>query len=49
VDFIFRGGPPPDIPAAGDLDGSGGNPNILDLTAMVDFIFRGGAQPTCEP
>ena len=49
VDFIFRGGPPPDIPAAADLDGSGGNPNILDLTTLVDFIFRGGAQPTCSP
>ena len=47
VDFIFRGGPPPDIPAAGDLDGSGGNPNILDLTTLVDFIFRGGSLPTC--
>ena len=33
--------------AAGDLDGSGGNPNILDLTAMIDFIFRGAPLPTC--
>ena len=49
VDYIFRGGPLPEILAAADLDGSGGNPNIIDLTTLVDFIFRGGAQPTCSP
>ena len=47
VDFIFRGGPPPTIADAADLDGSGGLSNIIDLTNLVDFIFRGGLKPTC--
>ncbi|MCH7948294.1 MAG: hypothetical protein IIC66_10905, partial [candidate division Zixibacteria bacterium] len=33
----------------GDMNGddSMGDPNILDLTYIVDFIFRGGVPPLC--
>ena len=48
VDFIFRGGPPPENALAADVDGSGGIADILDLTYMVDFVFRGGPPPVCQ-
>ena len=46
IDFIFRGGPPPNPLCRADLNCDGSCANILDLTYIVDFIFRGG-QPVC--
>ena len=43
VDFIFRGGPAPDL-VGGDANADAVS-NILDLTYLVDFIFRGGPPP----
>jgi len=43
VDFIFRGGPSPDL-VGGDANSDAAS-NILDLTYLVDFIFRGGPPP----
>ena len=48
VDFVFRGGPPPENELAADVDGSGGTANILDLTYMVDFVFKAGPAPVCQ-
>ena len=48
VDFIFRGGRPPENELAADINGSGGVANILDLTYMVDFVFRSGPAPVCQ-
>ncbi len=31
----------------GDVDHSGGAPNIADLTYLVDFLMRGGPDPPC--
>ncbi len=46
VAFLFQGGPPPPIPAAADMDGSG---EILvdDLTYLVSYLFQGGPAPVC--
>ena len=46
IDFIFRGGPPPNPLCRADLDCNGTCANILDLTYLIDFIFRGGL-PVC--
>lgn len=46
VDYLFRGGPPPDPEALGDLD-CNGVINVADLTFMVDYLFRGGPAPSC--
>ena len=43
VDFIFRGGPEPDL-VGGDANADASS-NILDLTYLVDFIFRSGPPP----
>ena len=43
VDFIFRGGPDPDL-VGGDANADADS-NILDLTYLVDFIFRSGPPP----
>jgi len=48
VDYIFRGGPAPDL-IGGDANGDGISGNILDLTYLVDYIFRGGPQPPPPP
>ena len=34
-------------PMRGDVNYSGGNPNVADLTYLVDFLFRGGPPPPC--
>ncbi len=46
VNKIFRGGPPPPILQAADVNGSG-TVTILDLNYMVNFIFRNGPDPAC--
>ena len=46
VDYLFRGGPPPALPSAADVDGSGGV-DVADLSYLVDYLFRGGAAPSC--
>jgi hypothetical protein len=48
VDFLFRGGPPPDIMEAANVDGVS-DVNIADLTYLVDFLFRQGPDPVCAP
>lgn len=48
VDYLFRGGPPPPVMEAANVDGDNGV-NIADLTYMVDFLFRGGPAPVCGP
>ena len=45
VDYIFRGGPEPEISETSDVNGSCGKANIGDLTYFVDYVFRGGPSP----
>ena len=42
VNFVFKGGPPPPIEEAADVDASGAI-NVTDLTTMVNFLFKGGS------
>jgi hypothetical protein len=44
VDYLFRGGSPPECEEEGDVN-SDGNINIADLTYLVDYLFRGGSPP----
>ncbi len=46
VDYVFKGGPPPPVFSAGDVDGSG-EINVADLTYLVDYVFKGGPEPEC--
>ncbi len=46
VDYLFRGGPPPPILEAADLDGNG-DIEVVDLTYLVDYLFKGGPEPVC--
>lgn len=43
VDYMFRGGPPPD-PRGGDVDGDG-SVTVADITYLVDYLFRDGPPP----
>ncbi|GEM_PF-1484682 len=47
VDYMFNGGPPPDIMDAADVNGSCSGPNIADLVFVVDFFFQQGPEPLC--
>ncbi len=44
IDFLFRGGSLPPIPAQSDLNADC-EINISDLSYLIDFLFRGGADP----
>lgn len=46
VAYLFQGGPPLPIEAAGDLNGDGGV-LIGDLTGLVDYLFRNAPEPDC--
>lgn len=46
VDYLFRGGPPPPVMDAANVDGDNGI-NVADLTFLVDYLFRGGPEPVC--
>lgn len=46
VNYIFKGGNPPPVPAAGDVDGDGAV-NVADLTFLVNYLFKTGPKPEC--
>ncbi len=46
VDYLFRGGPPPPVMDAANVNGMGGV-NIADLTYLVAYMFLGGPPPNC--
>jgi hypothetical protein len=48
IDYFFRGGPPPVVMEAANVDGNNGV-NVADLTYLVDYLFRGGPSPNCAP
>jgi len=48
VDYLFRGGPPPPIMDAANVNATNGI-NIADLTYLISYLFRGGPEPVCGP
>jgi len=49
VDYIFKGGPPPPVLAAGDANGIDGDLiNVADLSYLVDYLFKSGPAPICH-
>jgi len=48
VDYLFRGGPPPPVLEAANVDGDNGV-NVADLTYLVNYLFRSGPAPDCQP
>jgi hypothetical protein len=50
VDYLFRGGPPPQCTEEANVDGDVNEQvNVADLTYLVDFLFRGGPAPPACP
>ena len=47
IDWMFTGGPAPEVLAAADVNGSGGAIDISDLVYLVDYMFSGGPPPIC--
>ena len=45
AEYLFTGGPAPEILELADVDGSGGNPNVGDLTYLVEYLFNDGPPP----
>jgi hypothetical protein len=46
VDYLFRGGLPPECIEEANVDGDPDeNINVADLTYLVDYLFRGGPSP----
>jgi hypothetical protein len=46
ISYIFRGGPPPMPPEAGNINGDG-KVNVADAVYLISYIFRGGPPPVC--
>jgi hypothetical protein len=49
VDYLFKGGPPPDILESANVDGIGGTDiNVADLSYFVDYLFKNGPDLVCQ-
>ena len=48
VDYLFRGGTPPECFEQADPDGSS-TTNVADVSYLVDYLFRGGPAPVPCP
>jgi hypothetical protein len=46
IDWVFKGGPPPDPLETGNAD-CDGNVNIADGVFIIDYVFKGGSAPGC--
>ena len=46
INYVFKGGPPPDPPASGDANGDGAA-DLADAVYIINFIFKGGLPPVC--
>jgi len=46
INYLYKGGPPPDPEASGDANGDG-SINILDVTYLINYLYKDGAPPIC--
>ncbi len=46
INYIFKGGPPPDPPEAGNAN-CDGTLNVADAVYLITYIFKGGPEPCC--
>jgi len=46
IDYIFKGGPPPEPLEVGDFN-CDGDINVGDAVYLINFIFKGGPPPGC--
>jgi len=46
INYLYRGGPPPDSMEASDVNVSG-VVDILDITFLLNYIYKGGPNPDC--
>ena len=46
IDYLYRGGPPPNHPNAADINNDGAV-NIFDITGLIDYLYRDGPEPDC--
>ncbi|MFH1688430.1 MAG: NosD domain-containing protein [bacterium] len=49
VNYMFNGGPAPNLPLEADIDGNGTGPDIADLVYLVNYMFNGGPAPAACP
>ncbi|PKK82687.1 MAG: hypothetical protein CVT49_12470 [candidate division Zixibacteria bacterium HGW-Zixibacteria-1] len=46
INYIYKSGPEPVPPEAGDPDGNGLT-NILDITYLINYLYKEGPMPVC--
>lgn len=46
INFVFKGGPPPDPVAAGDAN-CDGTSNVADAVYIINYVFHSGPAPGC--
>jgi len=46
IDYLYRGGPPPEPMESGDVNNSG-EINLLDITYLINYLYREGPEPDC--
>lgn len=47
IDFKFKDGPPPAVPASADVNADG-NIDLLDILYLIDYKFKDGPAPNCS-
>jgi len=47
IDFLYRGGPPPQPMAAGNVNQDGAI-NLLDISYIINYLYREGPAPVCQ-
>jgi hypothetical protein len=46
INYLYKGGPPPDPPEASDVNNDG-SVDMLDILHLINYLYKGGPEPTC--